>query len=218
MKKSKVFSIKEVRPNIFLFEFRNHYDMCMYFLRYQEFYESSSPKFRNNIFEIFDFMKWYTFKYGKGSFTYPNDWNGFNIPGDIIPHVWSLGIPDKNKYDLAMYNAWAECKDKVKDKFYIIGVVKGNKALDHEIAHGLFFLNKEYKKEMTKLVKALPNSLKKSINEVLKKLGYTPKVYIDETQAYMATGLPEVLEKIDQCIDARKAFQDCFKKFTRKSK
>ena len=45
---SRIFKITEVKPRIFLFEFKNHYDMCMYFMRYQEYYESASPKFRGN--------------------------------------------------------------------------------------------------------------------------------------------------------------------------
>lgn len=215
----KPFVIKEVRPGIFLFEFNNHYDMCMHFLRYQEFYESSSPRFRGKSFEILDFMKWYTKKYGNGSFTYPNDWNGFNIPGDTIHKVWQLGINDRNIYDYEMHMAWKECNARAGGKkFYIIGVVRGNKALSHEIAHGLFFLNRGYKKEMVKLVKELPDSIRKNINEALKKLGYTPKVYVDETQAYMATGLTEAFGKVDQWPGEREAFQACFKKFSRKVK
>jgi len=215
----KPFVIKEVRPRIFLFEFSNHYDMCMHFLRYQEFYESPSPRFRGKSFEILDFMKWYTLKYGNGSFTYPNDWNGFNIPGDTIQKVWKLGISDRNIYDYEMQMAWKECQAKANgEKFYIIGVVRGNKALSHEIAHGLFYLNPKYKKESVNLVKALSDDMRKSINEALKKLGYTPKVYVDETQAYMATGLTEAFGKVDQWSAERKPFQECFKKFARKVK
>jgi len=213
------FIIKEVRPRIFLFEFSNHYDMCMHFLRYQEFYESPSPKFRGKSFRILDFMKWYTFKYGNGSFTYPNDWNGFNIPGDTINKVCQLGLPDQNPYDKEMLLAWNKCNSKANgEPFYIIGVVRGNKALNHEIAHGLFYLNKEYKKETVRLVKELPTSIRKTINDGLKKLGYTPKVYVDETQAYMSTGLSEAFGKVDQWKGERADFEACFKKFSRKVK
>ncbi len=222
----KPFVIKEVRPRIFLFEFTNNYDMCMHFLRYQEFYESPSSKFRGKSFEIFDFMKWYSLSFGKGSFTYPNDWNGFNIPSKIIFDLWNKhNIPDKNIYDYEMIQAWRECNAKLYEKtelpvndFYIIGVVKGNNALNHEIAHGLFYLNKQYKKEMTALVKALPNDIRDSINQGLKMLGYTPKVFIDETQAYMSTGLTEAFGKVDQWKKEREPFETLFKKYSRKTK
>lgn len=223
---TKAFKIKEVRPRIFLFEFKNHYDMCMHFLRYQEFYESSSPKFRGKAFEIFEFMKWYSQKYGKGAFTYPIDWNGFNIPSSVIFDMWNKHfITDKNIYDYEMIQAWKECNaklyettDKAVNDFYIIGVVRGNKALSHEIAHGMFYLDSEYRKEMTKLVKALPTTIRKSINEGLKKLGYTPKVYVDETQAYMATGMPGVFGDANQWKEERKKFVALFKKHAKKVK
>jgi hypothetical protein len=115
--------------------------------------------------------------------------------------------------------AWKECQAKANgEKFYIIGVVRGNKALSHEIAHGLFYLNSQYKKETKHLVKALSDDMRKTINEALKNLGYTPKVYVDETQAYMATGLTEAFGKVDQWKNERAPFEACFKKFARKVK
>lgn len=187
------------------------------FLRYQEFYESPSAQFRGKSFEILTFMKWYSLKFGRGSFTYPNDWNGFNIPGDTISKVWDLSITDRNTYDYEMLKAWSHCHTEADgDKFYIIGVVRGNKALNHEIAHGLFYLNDEYRKEATLLVKKLPKAIREIINQGLKMLGYTPKVFVDETQAYMSTGLTEAFGKIDQWQKEREPFEALFKKYSRK--
>ena len=221
----KAFRIKEVKAGIFLFEFSSHYDMCMHFLRYQEYYESPSPKFRGKAFEIFDFMKWYSLKYGKGAFTYPIDWNGFNIPSKIIFDIWNKhDIPDKNIYDYEMIQAWRECNaklyevtEKAVNDFYIIGVVRGNKALNHEIAHGMYHLHPEYRKEASKLVKKLPSDIRKSINTTLKKLGYTPKVYVDETQAYMATGLTGAFGDVNQWSKERKEFEKLYKKFSKET-
>lgn len=218
------FKIKEVRPGIFHFNFKNTYDLCMYFLRYQEYYESPSPKFRGKQFEIFDFMRWYSLNSDKKIFTYPDDWNGFNLPGNIIKDVHDKMILDRNIYDYEMITAWRECHAiavfRGMEKFYIIGTV-GKDALDHEIAHGLFYLNSEYQKKMKSLVKALPADLKKEMNHNLKRLGYTPKVYVDETQAYLATGFSESFEKTDQ---PDKWFEECglfvstFQEFSRKKK
>jgi len=52
----------------------------------------------------------------------------------------------------------------------------------------------------------------------LKKLGYTPKVYVDETQAYMATGLTEAFGKEDQWVEESKPFIVCFNKYSKKKK
>ena len=215
------FKIKEVKENIFLFEFENHYDMCMTFLRYQEFYESPNPKFRGKSFKILDFMKWYSEAFGNGAFTYPRDWDGFNIPGDIVEYA-ALLIPDDdyNDYDDAIKVAAAKCeKNSSTGYFYIIGALSGNdSAKEHEIAHALFYLYPEYKQQMTKLVKALPSLLREEISAKFKRLGYTTKVYIDETQAYMATGLNHLIEDPDEYINERKSFEDFFKEFSEKTK
>jgi len=216
---SRPFKIKEVKLKIFLFEFKNNYDLCMYFLRYQEFYESPSSKFRGKSFTIFDFMKWYSLKYGNGAFTYPNDWDGFNLPSKIIYDVWNQRlIPDRNFYDFEMYSAWKECYEITQGPFYIIGIVKGNTALSHEIAHALFYLNQEYKKEMKKLVSGLTPTIKKEIGTTLKRLGYASKVYIDEAQAYLSTGLTVSFGDPARWPKERKLFEDVFKKFTEKTK
>lgn len=69
---------------------------------------------------------------------------------------------------------------------------------------------------MKKLVKGLDPAIRKTINDGLKKLGYTPKVYVDETQAYMSTGLSEAFGDLNQWEQERKAFEACFKKFSRR--
>jgi hypothetical protein len=186
--------IKEVKPKIFLLQFKNHYDMSMHFLRYQEFYESSSSKFYGKSFKLLDFMKWYSEKYGNGLFTYPIDWAGFNIPGEIISEVWDLGIPDCNKYDYCMLEVLHACQKKSPGKVYLIGACPDNEEekaaiVKHEIAHGFFYTRPEYKKEMMTLVKNLEPDFRQSMEISLKKMGYASRVYIDECQAYLSTGI-----------------------------
>src|SRR5574338_173407 len=176
---NKGFTLKEVKPRIFFLDFKDQYDLCMHFVRYQEYYESPSNKFRNQPFSWIDFMEYYSRKFGNGSFSYAVDWAGFNIPGTVIKHVHMLGIPDPNKYDAVMIDVWEQCLKKYPDRsFYIIGAVGEKWAMKHEIAHGFFYTQPEYKKESTKLVKALPKAMRKKINKVLKNIGYTPGVYI----------------------------------------
>lgn len=185
----KEYTLTEVKPRIFFLNFKDSYNMSMHFVRYQEYYESPSPKFQGKSFTLLDFMEWYSKKYGDGAFTYPRDWGGFNIPGSIIGDVWNLHIEDINKYDIEMCNVWKKCNQKyLDDKFYIIGACGTSGAMKHEIAHGFFYTQPEYRKEMTKLVKELKPTLKKKMYKVFKNIGYAKKVYIDECQAYMATG------------------------------
>lgn len=185
--------------------------MGMHFVRYQEYYESASPKFRGKQFEIFDFMKWYSKKYGQDAFTYPRDWGGFNIPCEVILDVFPE-ITDLNKYDKAMWEGYQQCQELAgskKARFYIIGAIGNGETLKHEIAHGFFYTIPEYKKEATKLVNSLKPEVVKSMKSVLTKMGYTPKVHIDEIQAYMATGL---LDEFDDGLEKlRKPFVALYK-------
>jgi hypothetical protein len=163
----------------------------MQFVRYQEFYESPNPKFRDHSFQLLDYMDWYSKDKNRGCFTYPNDWSGFNIPGDTIKKVWDLGISDRNIYDYEMQELYRKFSAQYPDnKFYIIGACnKAEITMRHEVAHGMFFTQPEYKKQMTALVKKLKKPFFKSMCHSLKEMGYTPKVYIDECQAYLSTGM-----------------------------
>jgi hypothetical protein len=223
------FKIKQVKPRIFLFEFTDQYDMCMHFLRYQEFYESPNPKFRNKSFTILEFMEWQAKKEGDGNFTYPTEWSGFNFPSNkLIECQQDLGDP--NKYDEVMSVAYDKCcylingykwknsgynEEVEAGKFYIIGCLKGNaKTLDHEISHGMFCLNSEYKKEATKLVKALPVKIRTSMEKMLAKGGYTKQVFIDEINAYLSTDSKEDLALRGIKINKQdQPFKELFKKF-----
>lgn len=207
----KHFKIKEVKPGIFLFSFKDYYEMGMHFLRYQEYYESPSAKFRGKSFTILDFMSWYVKQRKTDVFTYCRDWGGYNFPAQVISNVRKLKIPDPNFYDGEMLKAFSKCLTKSNGQdFYIIGAVGEGETLNHEVAHGLYYLNSEYKKEMNRLVAELPKSVIKKVNEWLKSVGYTSKVYKDETQAYFATGLPEALDSFKKY---QKPFKALYKTF-----
>lgn len=220
-KTSKLYSIQSVYPGVYLVKFKDYYKMAMHCLRYQEFYESPNPKFKGKSFTIFDYMEWYSKK--NGSFSYPQDWAGFNFPAHIVKDVYDKGIIDKNKYDEEMLSIYNSCKDlHSTDDFYLIFSCD-NETTKHEIAHGLFYLNKEYKKEMEQLVSELPGDASGPMKEELKKLGYCSSVYVDECQAYFATGLTKEMREglgikpMNGKFDYSKQFVRVFKKYTEKS-
>lgn len=197
------YKINEVRPKIFHVAFKDQYDMCMTFWRAQETYESPNPKFRNNSFTLVEFMRWYANTYGKGAFTYPNDWSGFNVPSEIVEFVASGGYDEAtNEYDRVMEDIYYKCHDTainkygygntVAPRFYLIGTLEGaSKTIQHEVAHGFWYTTPAYKKEMLALVKKMKPSLKKKLCKELAKIGYTKQVFDDECHAYMSTGLSD---------------------------
>ena len=50
--------VKKITDRVYLVTFTNRFDLTMTFMRYQEYYES--PKFRNKIFSLAEFMRWYS--------------------------------------------------------------------------------------------------------------------------------------------------------------
>ena len=141
-------------------------------------------------------MKWYSnssVSRLEGAFTYPIDWSGFNIPDYVIKNVRNLGIPDENDYDKAMWDVYKHCSKSSKgEKFYIIGVTVDKYAgerdvLDHEVAHAMFYIDPKYKKASSTLVKIMDPVARKALEDYLGRVGYTPKVYVDEVQANMST-------------------------------
>lgn len=198
---------------IFLAEFKSQYDLAMTFLRYQEYYESANAKFRGKQFTIIDFMEWYAREHD-GVFSYPGDWSGFNVPDWVINDV-SMRIPDFNKYDLEMHKIVSYINTKLASKrktyassqagkFYLIGAVEGDSdVIEHEMAHGLYYISESYRKEMDALVKIMPEKEKAEMFAFLKKLGYAKKVWKDETQAYLSTGEYDwkITEKFAEVLD-----------------
>lgn len=192
--------------------------MCMHFFRVQEFYESSDNKIRNKPFDFFDAMESYSKKYGNGAFTYTSDWGGFNIPGEKIEECFiscfkNINGFKLNKYDSLMYSTFKKIKKKsCNKKFYIIGCLsKDKETLKHEIAHAMYYLDDEYRKECHSLTKQITKSDYLFICKKLKSMGYHRSVCDDEIQAYFSTGLHESFKNRAKKYQSR--YKKLFKKY-----
>jgi hypothetical protein len=206
-----MYKLREVSDKIWVVEFDTLHNLGMTFLRYQEYYECPNPKFFRNPFLINEYVEWY--KDGEDKFTYTLDWSGFNIPSHFILECQE-SILDHNEWDVIMAEIITKVKEKSGDLFYLLGVKEGDGyALDHEIAHGLFFINKDYQTEMTNLYDGLSTDIKEQVHMYLKETaGYTEVVFMDETQAYMATGLPKELKLLR---GDSLPFKEVFKKYNK---
>ncbi len=183
--------VKEIYPDLFLYTFPNEYELASTFFRLQEFYESPNRAIRKKYFTYEQAIDAYTYldlkDKKKAKFTYFDDWNGFNVPGDVIDSFYAtfeLNFTDK---EFKLIN---KLRNTIADNFYIIGVVEKDKStMKHEVAHGLYYLNKEYKKEMNKLLKRMPKGMKKMAKKYLLSIGYCNAVIKDELHAYFSTGI-----------------------------
>ena len=178
--------IKEVKPLVFAVIIKNKYDRAMTFCRVQEYYESPSPKFRGKQFSIWDYMKWYDEQNGWG-FSYGADWSGFNIPVKVIRECYN-GL---NKYETPYDKVMESIIHKIEmhREGYVIGCgdMKGD-TFKHEVCHGLYYTNKEYKKKMDALTKGLPKKYYETFKKNILEMGYASKVVDDEIQAYLQYG------------------------------
>lgn len=192
-------NVKEILPKIFAVSIKDRYQRAMLFCRYQEFYESPYLQIRGRFFTWEHFMMIYKEKRKQELFTYPEDWAGFNIPSDIIRKgLDEFYHKDKGPYDEIMNDIWYYCENhplkfnKSRSKWYLIGADSSDSdTMKHEIAHGFYYTNSEYKKEMNDLISNFKSSQYIRLKKNLVQMGYRDdkKIIDDEIQAYFSTGL-----------------------------
>jgi hypothetical protein len=194
--------------NIYQVEVDTQYELCMTFIRLQEFYESPFEEIRGKYFSLEKYMDRYAAEYG--NFTYPVDWNGFNVPGDVVRDFFnsakfSFGHNLSHKeywlyhtlFDAGLIVAGA------KDKFYLLGThteteekgLKENEALDHEYAHAFWYLSSEYRRNQEENLSKLSEETTQKIHEALREKGYAEELFEDETQAYLSTSTKKDLRE-----------------------
>lgn len=179
--------LQEIVDDVFYLKFKTRRKLCKTLLRFEEFYES--PEFRGKIFSLEEFKEWYTKNSPKGKktrkFTYYSDWRGFNIPSHAFEPFYQgkfnpLSVEEKGILDLL--------RNKRKGKFYLIATFgkAPNYILRHEIAHGLYYTNQNYRKQARKIISKIDSKTKNSIQNFLAKSGgYSKAVWPDEMQAHM---------------------------------
>lgn len=168
--------ISENIPGIIQVEMDSQLELASTFIRIQEHYES--PEFRNKIFTLGQFREWYAKKYG--SFTYYDDWNGFNIPSSAIRPFRTGMFDPLTEQEIKLLSL---IPDRL-EPYYVIGFHSGESALEHEICHGLYFIDEQYRNEVNKVIIRNMSKLKE-LEKYLLKIGYCEEVLADEFNAYV---------------------------------
>ena len=188
------YKIEEVRPNVFAVIVKDHYHRAMLFLRVQEFYESPNPQFRGKNFSIWDYIEWYS-RRNKDVFTYTFDWGGFNIPLKTAWDCYEKLKEYESPYDSVMDNIISTIELKMFNKkntrnwnAYIIGADSTESdTFEHEICHGLYATNKQYKELVDEVTISIPFKEYQIFRKNLLDMGYNGIVIDDEIQAYLST-------------------------------
>ncbi len=212
----------EVYPKIFAVVIKDDKLRSRVFLRYQEFYESDSDSFRGKSFKWNDYIKFYKEKTKRDYFSYHEDYAGYNVPCDTI-EACKAKIPDLNIYDMIMFSVTDTIKKLVGDSpYYLIGIDQDNgddpSLIFHEVAHGLWFSDPDYKNKMTEQINNMDPKVKDKMIDKIKAYGYGDNVYMDELQAYMATGLGSEMRFIRNIKPEMVPFNNIFMKYTKKIK
>jgi len=166
---------------VLVVEVEDKFDRAMLFCRAQEFYESQNPDFRGvQRFDIWEYLKWHEKEYKE---SYTQRWEGFNLPMEVAQLAT---VKPQTKYDskfekIIRYN-------NIKAD-YIIGVDKiGSDTFHHEMAHGMYYTNTEYRDEMLQEIARMPENKMDILYNYLIEEGYHPDKVVDEIQAYMVSG------------------------------
>ena len=215
--------LKQIAPNIYCVAIEDAYDRAMLFARYQEFYESPVKGIRNKFFTLEGLMKRYRDHYKKETFTYPEDWAGYNIPSNVLWKAYDTFYKDRNEYDKIMSDIIYFCEnyplqfDKPRTKWYLIGTDNfKSTTMNHEMAHALYYTNPEYKKNCDELISKIKKSHYNKLKKILVSIGYldNKKIIDDEIQAFMSTGLYDKLD--DEVLKPyTKEFVRNFKRFNK---
>jgi len=188
------YTLRKLYPGIYLCTINDTYDLAMTFCRVQEFYESPFKQIRGHRFTLVELMSIYA-KKNNGSFSYPLDWGGFNVPGPIVSNLFDHEITDFNIYDDIITTIHDKIVDEVGDtNYYLIGSDSNKTTVEHEYCHGLYFVNSKYRDTVNGIVKQLLPTVRKKIVRVLLDLGYDNSVMNDEIQAYLSTGFNLIKE------------------------
>ncbi len=185
------YKIEQVKPKVFAVIIEEQYDRAMTFLRIQEFYESPNPAFRGNKdFSFTEYMKWYSKEYGRG-FTYGMDWSGFNVPLEVAYNCYDTLTDRYTDYDDVMESIIHQLYELNGDSCdgYIIGAgTTDGDIFQHEICHGLYATNKQYKQLVDEVTETIEWQDYLEFEKNLLDMGYTAGVVPDEIQAYLAFG------------------------------
>lgn len=209
------YKLKEIYKRIFLVTIKDQYDLAMTFCRLQEYYESPFKQIRGKTFNMAEFQRMYAKKFGDGIFTYPADWAGFNVPGDVVDEFMSASFEDwGSEYDFVIDEIHWKITDEHElynetDPYYLIGAEpKDKNTIKHEICHALYYLDKEYQKSVNSIISELNRSVFAQFRSHLLNIGYSKQVITDEINAYICVDSYQLTDSAKMNKREKKNFQN----------
>lgn len=179
--------ITKILPDVLHIDFDRIWYMSKYLGRMQEYAEH--PKFYKKVFTTSRVKKYYrNLKEHFRTSSY-----GFNIPGWAFKAFWDKKFtPTESESEmLKVLESHGYGPDSLL--FYVIAsagesaVKESLSAMDHEIAHALFYICPDYKNEILMVMARYPEEVERVRKVISEWSCYHPSVFEDECHAYLAT-------------------------------
>lgn len=189
--------ISKLTSNIYILTFSSRYELCMSFVRINEFCDS--PRFKNKVFTLDEFMDYWVKKNNSKCFEYPAKWNAFGLSCKDLLDWFSQFKMEQGKVRDKEKKIIEKILTKVSvdalRKTYLIAMYNGHskrekkRLLEHEIAHAMYFLDPVYRSSCNALIDKIDRKSLRLIKRTLFSMGYSSGkgVVWNEIQAYLST-------------------------------
>jgi hypothetical protein len=161
------------------------------FVRPQEYYDNKT--FKGKVFTIAQIGKWYN---EIGDFSAYGQGSGFNVPDYALKRFFNGDFNPLSSEEQWLLNNVKQNADFDKP-YYIIGYYNGMDSVrKHELAHALYYLSPEYRREVNKMFSGIDsNPTFSSLYKFLRDQHYDKSVYLDEAHAYIIGDKEEMIKR-----------------------
>ena len=162
--------------------------MCNVWMRIEEHF--SNVDLKNKIITQKDIIHWWE-KFSKGHINYMHYWDGFNFPSKDVDSF--LKTYKKEKLLIQEQKALKILKKIYPTSPYYVITGVNNETLIHEFHHALFYLDKKYRRGITKIIKKY--NVKEIEIKLASEMAYPKDIMIDEVSAYLIDGGKDLVKE-----------------------
>ena len=206
------FMVSPIGGQVFHLQFFDAKRMARTLMRFEEFYESK--KFKGTYFTREEFERWYRAAHGA---SYEEHWaEGFNLPGSALESFYEGHFSPLTIDEQQLLNFF---RGKRGAPFYVIATANNSPHdnLGHELAHALYFVNAEYKKEVDAVLAQTDLAALKHFLQTDPEYGvYHESVLDDECQAYLSKSVDELRERgfdVSPYVNMTSRLREIYKKY-----
>lgn len=206
------FKIKKLTSKIIHINYPSQEEMNKACIRVNTYIEN--PKYKGKIFTLGQVREYYTEK--QGFFSYYKRVYGTNLSREALEPFIKGTFDPLSKEELELIEPFRYRMDN----FFLLVTFEENSMENkatfmHELAHGLFYTDKEYKNQSIKIINRYRKDLK-PIFAYLKKTGYHKDTWIDEAQAFVSADydwlkLKKVYVPVDISLELQKLVKEKMK-------